>query len=279
MSPPPVDPERPRHDPLTVVAIALLAYVIGDVLHEAVGHGGACLLVGGRPLVLSTVHLECDSHAAGAWGERFIAAGGTLVNLCAGALVALVVRRRAASSSGAVAWFLWLLMAVNLLSGTGYFLFSGIGGIGDWAAFVRGLGPAWVTRLGLTLLGGGTYWLVVLRAVRALDPFLSGEGDERVRSATRMTLPAYLAGGILSCIAGLFNPVGMVLVAISAAAASFGGTSGLAWMPQLLHGPRAAAPGGTLLLVSRSWGWIVLGVVAAAVFVLVLGPGVRFAAS
>jgi hypothetical protein len=270
-----VDPERPRHDPLTIIAIALLAYVIGDVLHEAVGHGGACVLVGGRPLVLSTVHFECDYH--GAWGERFIAAGGTVVNLCAGAL-AFLACRRAASASGAIGWFVWLLMAVNLLSGTGYFLFSGGGGIGDWADFVRGLGPAWVTRLGLTVLGGVTYWLVVLGALRALDPFLSGDGNERVRSATRMTLPAYLAGGILSCIAGLFNPVGMILVAISSAAASFGGTSGLVWMPQLLHGERAAASSRTQLLVQRSWGWIVVGAVAAAVFVLVLGPGVRFGA-
>lgn len=272
-----MDPERPRHDPLTIVAIALLAYVIGDVLHEAAGHGGACLLVGGRPLVLSTVHFECDSHAVGAWGERFIAAGGTLANLCAGAL-AVLARRRAVSASGAVTWFLWLLMAVNLLAGTGYFLFSGVGGIGDWADFVRGLGPVWVTRLGLTVLGGFSYWLVVLRAVRALGPFLRGDGEERVRSATRMTLPAYLAGGILSCVAGLRNPVGMILVAISAAAASFGGTSGLAWMPQLLRGERAAASGGTQLFVSRSWGWIVGGAVAAAVFVLMLGPGVRFGA-
>lgn len=272
-----MDPEQPRHDPLTVVAIALLAYVIGDVLHEAVGHGGACLLVGGRALVLSTVHFECDNHTVGDFGVRFIAAGGTLVNLCAGALVALAWRR-AAPVSGALAWFLWLLIAVNLFSGTGYFLFSGVAGIGDWVDVVRGIGPAWVTRLGLSVLGGATYWLVVRYTLRALNPFLTGDGEQRVRSATSLTLPAYLAGGILSCIAGLLNPVGMVLVAISAAAASFGGTSGLAWMPQLLHGERAAPSGGTPRLVSRSWEWIVLGAVAAALFVLVLGPGVRFGA-
>ncbi len=272
-----MDPERPRHDRLTIVAIALLTYVIADVLHEAIGHGGACLLVGGRPLVLSTVHLECDSHAVGVWGERFIAAGGTLVNLGAGALVVLV-QRRAGAASGAVSWFLWLLMAVNLLSGTGYFLFSGVGGIGDWVDVVRGIGPVWVMRLVLAVLGGVTYWFAVLRSLKSLAPLLSGEGEERVRSAARMTLPAYLAGGTLTCIAGLFNPVGMVLVAISAAAASFGGTSGLAWMPQLLHGAPGAATGGTGLVVSRSWGWIVVGALAAVVFVLVLGPGIRFAA-
>lgn len=72
-------PERPRHDPLTLVAIALLAYVVGDVLHEAVGHGGACLVVGGRPLVLSTVHFECDSQAAGTWRPIRAALGGGAV--------------------------------------------------------------------------------------------------------------------------------------------------------------------------------------------------------
>jgi hypothetical protein len=49
-------------------------------------------------------------------------------------------------------------------------------------------------------------------------------------------------------------------------------------MPQLLRGERAAASDSAQLLVSRSWGWIALGAVAAVVFVLVLGPGVRFAA-
>jgi hypothetical protein len=255
--------------------VALLAYVIADVLHEGVGHGGACLLVGGRPLVLSTVHFDCDSGAVGAWGERFIAAAGTLVNLCAGAL-ALLTLRRARWTSGASAWFLWLFMTVNLLEGTGYFLFSGVGGIGDWAAVTQGLGPAWVGRAALIALGALTYWLAVVRAVRELGPFLSGTGAERVRSAVHLTVPAYVAGGLLSCLAGLFNPVGMVLVAISAAAASFGGTSGLAWMPQLLHRRSDVSTAEPTLVISRAPAWIVGGSVAAAVFVLMLGPGLRF---
>jgi hypothetical protein len=37
-------------DPPTVDAIALVAYVASNVLHEAVGHGGACLALGGKPL-------------------------------------------------------------------------------------------------------------------------------------------------------------------------------------------------------------------------------------
>src|SRR5215469_8157643 len=35
-------------------------------------------------------------------------------------------------------------MTLNLYTGTGYFLFSGIGGIGDWAGFIEGLGTKWI---------------------------------------------------------------------------------------------------------------------------------------
>ena len=34
-----------RIDPLTVGAIGILAYMLANVLHEGLGHGGACLLV------------------------------------------------------------------------------------------------------------------------------------------------------------------------------------------------------------------------------------------
>ena len=274
-----MDPERPRHDLATVVAVAIVAYAVADVLHEGLGHGGACLLVGGRSLVQSTVHFDCDTHLLGSWAERVVAAGGTIVNLAAGTLMLGLLRRLRHAVSGEVAWLLWLSMTVNLLSGTGYFLFSGVGGIGDWADFTRGLGPAWVTRIALSLLGAVTYWRAVRLAVRELAPFVAGVGAARVRTANRLTVPAYLAGGVLSCVAGLLNPVGMVLVAISAAAASFGGTSGLAWMPQLLHSDRPGAVLGEAISVRRSLVWIGAAAVTAAVFILVLGPGVRFAAT
>jgi hypothetical protein len=67
-------------DALTVGSIGILAYMLGNVLHEGVGHGGACLLVGAQPLVLSSVHFECSMDS------RLVMAGGTLINLLAGAV-------------------------------------------------------------------------------------------------------------------------------------------------------------------------------------------------
>jgi hypothetical protein len=99
---------------------------------------------------------------------------------------------------------------------------------------------------------------------------------QRRQRAVRLTVFPYLAGGTLSCIAGLFNPVGMLLVAISAAAASFGGTSGLAWMAQWLNG--GSIPSGTTARpadIARSWVWIAASGTLAVVFIFALGPGLR----
>ena len=74
-------------------------------------------------------------------------------------------------------------------------------------------------------------------------------------------------------LAGLFNPVGPVLIAISAAAASFGGASGLLWLTQFTRGSTRSAEPAEL---DRRYGWIVAGCVVAGVFVGVLGPGIHF---
>jgi hypothetical protein len=256
-------------DVVTVIAVAAVAYALATVLHEGVGHGGACLLAGGRPLVVSTVHFE------GTVDSRFVAAGGTISNLLFGALFWLALR---ASRRGAAAlrYFLWMEMTVNLLQGGGYFLYSGIANIGDWAEVVRGLAPAPAWRIGLIAVGAVSYWSFVKLALHELRPFLGGDRREAVPLAVRLTLTPYLAGGALECVAGAFNPVGMVLVAISAAAASFGGTSGLAWMASLLRRWPADAAAPPQLRIGRSRAWIALGLVTAAAFIVLLGPGLRF---
>ncbi len=257
-------------DVWTVVAIAIVAAVAGDVIHEALGHGGACLLTGGHALGLSSVYFDCDRDT------RVVAAGGTIANFVAGILCFAASRmvRRAAR----LRYFLWLLMTMNFLETGGYFLFSGTANIGDWARVIQGLRPAWAWHLGLIAIGAVAYWFAVWFALLELRPFLGPAGEMRLRQARRLTQIPYFTGGILSCVAGLFNPVGMVLVAISAAAASFGGTSGLAWMGLLLRGPRVRSTEFQMQGIARSWGWIVLAAILAVFFIAVLGPGFKWAA-
>jgi hypothetical protein len=268
--------ERPRPlapDTLTLVMIAFAVYVLSTVVHEGVGHGGACMLVGGAPVAMSSVHFECDDTRVGEAGKRIVAAGGTIANLAAGFLLLGALRVRQAS--GQWHYALWLGMTVNLLQGAGYFLFSGVANIGDWAEIIRGLSPWWAWRAGLAVAGAALYVAFVLLALREMGPLIGG-GEDRVTRARKLTVTAYLAGGILSCVAGMLNPVGMVLVAISAAAASFGGTSGLAWMAEWLQGPRIAPWPEPPLALDRRWRLIVTGALLAVLYVAVLGPGVRF---
>jgi len=257
-------------DALTVGSIGILAYMLGNVLHEAVGHGGACLLAGAKPLVLSSVHFECSLD------NRLVMAGGTLVNVLAGA-VFFALGRLTSSRHPRLKYFFWIAMTVNLFSATGYFLFSGIGGIGDWADFIQGLGPQWVWRVGLTVFGAGSYMLAAGISLLELRPLIGSNKEQRYRCAVRLAWIPYFAGGILMCIAGALNPVGMILILISAAASTFGGSSGLLWSTQLLRG--TLIPCGPLaepMPIHRSWPLIEAACAVAVAFVAVLGPSVRF---
>jgi len=105
-----------------------------------------------------------------------------------------------------------------------------------------------------------------------LEPFL-GVDPGRLRRSHGVALWPYLAGGAMYVVAGLLNPESPQLVLISAAAASFGGTSLLAWYPRVVA--RKPAPEGlTPLTVQRSTAWIAAAVVIAVAFVLLLGPGI-----
>lgn len=258
-----------RSDAVTVASIAALAYMLGNILHEGLGHGGACLLSGGRPLALSSVDFECSADT------RLVMAGGTLVNLLAGGLF-FVLGRLVSREHPRLRFFLWLAMAVNLFAGTGYFLFSGIGGIGDWSDFIGGLGPQLPWRIGLTLLGVLSYGAVAWVNLMELRPFI-GSDQQRYSRAAGMLTVAYFTGGILMCIAGAFNPRGAILILISAAASTFGGSSGLLWATQWLKS-QSMVPLGSVerpIMIQRSWVWTVLAAVTTIVFLVVLGPGIR----
>jgi hypothetical protein len=250
----------------TVGGIALVVFAVANVTHEGVGHGGACVLSGGHPLVLSSVHFDCSIE------NRWIAAGGTIANFILAVICWFGLRFTRRTS---FRYALWLSMTINLLQGGGYFLFSGIGNIGDWAYVIKGLEPRWLFRVGLALLGAVTYIAFVWFALALIKPFTGMAQPERWQRAKKLTLIPYLLGGALYTVSGMFNPVGMVLVAISAAAASFGGTSGLAWMWQV---PRGKPNDDSILPepIERSRGWVIAGAIAAIIYIGVLGPGIRF---
>jgi uncharacterized membrane protein len=259
------------HDFATVIAIAVLAYSAANMVHEGLGHGGAAVLLGARPTMLNAVFFNYDEATASDAVRRCISAAGSIVNVAVGLpLLVLLPRIRSARWR----YFQWLFAAVNLLTAFGYLIFSGVGNIGDWSVVIRGCTPAWLWRGVMAAAGGVLYFVVAPRLlVRGLDPFLGREPKARERRARRLSLVPYLAGAATLILAGLLNPLGWRLVLISAASASLGGTSLLAWYPAIPRPPDPGTPEPPLR-IERSAAWMAAALLALVVFVFVLGPGI-----
>lgn len=260
-------------DRLTIVAIAVLAYSLANIVHEGLGHGGACILLGARPTMFNAIFFNYDETTASDTVQRLIAAAGSIVNVVVGLPIVALIRRRGELPT-ALRYFLWLFTAVNLLTPFGYLMYSGVGGIGDWARVIRGAEPAIVFRVGMSAIGAWLYFIVAPRMLMpALDPFLGIDPAERPRRAKMLMLLPYFVGAATLISAGVFNPLGVQIVLISAAAASLGGTSLLAWYYVKPRTPSALAQDPPLG-IARSRGWVATAALVLAVFVLVLGPGI-----
>lgn len=260
-----------KPDWLTVAAIAVVTHAVAVFIHEAAGHGGTCVAVGCTPRLVTTMQFRGDEGSLPKLAVDAISAGGTAANLVAAAIAVLFMRRYGRPAR--TAWFfLWLFASVNLFAATGYLLYSGLANIGDWANIVRGLKPAWLWHLVLIAIGAPGYWLATRWAMDRLGRRIQSAGG-RVRAAYRYTLASYIAIAAFAIVGGMFEPDGAFLVLISAAAASLGGMSALAWGPQLLQDPRVGRPEEEPLQVPRDARWIIAAALVVLVWAAVLGPG------
>jgi hypothetical protein len=248
------------HDKMTIIGMAVVASAAATLLHEGVGHGVTAWLRGDIPTELTSNHLSSLRP------DRWVDAGGTLVNLLAGAIA--LAASRSAGNRANLRYFYWILAALNLLPGAGYFLFSGILGFGDWNDVIRGAPHQIALRILMTSFGAGLYVLVVRQLAVAIHPYCPSRPDYN----TVGRLP-YYAACLFSCAAGALDPLGLRLFLVSTAPAAFGGSSGLMWADSLL--PRGPAKERTLL-VNRQPAWWIAGAVLGLAYILILGPGIEF---
>jgi len=255
-------------DTLTLIALGLIGFIVADVTHEAMGHGLATLAVGEKPVLLTSSYFSSSGNYS-----RWIPAGGGIANLIVG-LSALAVARCRRPMSPALRFLLLLTAAFNLLFAAGYPFYSGVAAFGDWAAVTAGLQPAWLWRVGLAAISIALYWIFLEMLAVAMRPFCGSNDAAGLQRLRRITLIPFLAALAVAGAAGALNPRGMVNVftaAVPAAAAAFG-------MTQLDHFRRALEPDEVIAAagrIERSAGWIVAATIAAALFVGLLGPGVR----
>jgi len=234
----------------TLSAITAIAYITACVAHEVIGHGGMCLVVGGRVTLLTSVYFR------GTNGGPLTDAAGPLMNLIFGTVCWSFARKRPLASQSRL--FFVLAMAFNLFWSAAYFIFSAVTNTGDWAFVLRDLSlkPIWMWRLLMGALGVVIY----VRSARAVDKL--------VPPGTSLLL-SYLVAGVVSCVAALFF-TGPVLPAVREAAhSSFGAAVGLLFLAYR----RSKQPHTSPSLVAYNNGWLLFSVLIIMLFSLVLGRG------
>lgn len=247
------------HNKATVVSMAIVAVGISTLLHEGIGHGVVSWLRGGVPVELTSNHLN-SLHE-----DRWIAAGGTLVNLAAGLL--FLTGAHVAGARAHLRYFCWLLAAHNLLSGAGYFMFSGVFGFGDWQEVLDGLPHYTALRVGMGIMGLILYVLFAWLLAQAVWPFCPTRSSYNVVGR----LP-YVGACCFNCLAGAFDPMGVRLLMLSTIPAVFGGSSGMLWLDGFLPRPLPEEP----LVIERAIGWWVFAAIFGAAYLVIVGRGIEF---
>jgi hypothetical protein len=153
-----------KNDWPTVAAISLIAMCLVTFDHEALGHGGACLALGGHIRILSSAIFRCDLRSI------WIDPAGPFANLAVGALSLVlvnVVPRRLAGAR----LFLILVACFSFFWEAGYVIDAMRVRYGDWyfaAQDFLGEPSSW-WRITGALAGIGLYFVTARWASRALS--------------------------------------------------------------------------------------------------------------
>ena len=264
MNAPVIAPQASRDDAVTICAISVLAFLVGDVSHEAIGHALLALLTGTQTGVLSAVAWSSS------FDSRLVAAGGTLVNLVLG-LIFWLALRAARDASTSTRLFLLLSCAFNLFTGTGYFFFSGVTNFGDWAVVIAPMHPHWLWRTLLIVVGMAAYYGSVLAIGQGIVRYVGIPANDHRRLRKFLFLPYFSA--IVIAVAGtLPTPAGISLVWQSALPATAGANSGLLWLRYYI--PSSTVTERSSPSLERSYAWIAIATACALAFIFVLGRGI-----
>jgi hypothetical protein len=251
------------NDTYTVAAIALLAMCVVTFDHEALGHGGACLALGGHILALSSSIFRCDLHSP------WIDPAGPLANLLAGTLALLIASllppHRRALHLGLILVtcfsFFWeagyVIKAMATRDGDLYF--AGQSFLGEPTLWWRLSAAA----LGLVLYAITTRWSA--RSLSTLWPDATVTRHVRRTAWCAATLGATLAA--LAYVGAGWEDLRDAFLEIGAAS-----------FPLLLgtNSGSLSASAAPQTLIPRSRLIIAVALVVFAIFVATLGRGLRF---
>lgn len=238
-------------DLATLGAIGVLAAMAAALGHEAVGHGGACVIGGGEVTLMSVIWFRCSpggvvTDIAGPLGGLLVGLGGLALARW-GPPRALRTRLFGLLlSTFAVFWFCTQLVG------------QAISGRDDWAVAVHW---PWGWRVAAALAGVAAYGAMVRLA------WLSVGRIGRGPRAPRRFLVPYATGALALIACAAFRPS-------DGSALETALTVGLAPLGYAWAVTRPSLAQGDVSPLARSWPWIVAAAVGLVLYATVFGPGV-----
>ena len=259
---------RSEIDIPTIISISVVAYGLEIIVHEIIGHGGVCLMIGGQPLAVTSTDLFCNLENFPEWKYRLMVGGGGLANILAAlfCLISIQIKRYKPHT----AYFLWVFLNLNLFLSSSYLIGSPLLGFGDWDSFVSDLPLSFVWRLILVLLGIGLSFYGMKISMNALElQFGHVEKDNWVKLLSRV--PPFTVA-VVGLVMAFVNPLGLKW-SIALAVASF---IALFWMFNLhsWRQPPTTNIAVSAILLSRNPYWLTSGAVAFILLVAILAPGI-----
>jgi len=188
----------------TAIALSTFVWVLLMAGHEALGHGVACVSLGGEAISLDAMYFSC-SDLSPLWKDQLYRAAGSLFNVLLAGLSVLALGRIANPRSW-LGYFLWTSAMLNLLQSGSYVAFGRFIHPGmDWALIVSSAPSSrtWgviVSIVGLALLVCG---LVVGRLYAPL--FMTPDASAW-RQKLRLLMTPYLTATVVSVAASMFVP-------------------------------------------------------------------------
>ena len=253
--------DKTSNDWYTVAAISLMALCLVTFDHEALGHGGMCLALGGHIRVLTSSIFRCDIRS------MWIAPAGPFGNLLGGTLALLFVPLVPHRSTN-VRLFLIFVAGLAFFWEAGYLIAAMRGRDGDlYFAAQDFLGePSLWWRITGVVAGVGLYVLSARWASRALSALWPDAALAR-----RVARTAWVTASIGAILAAVASGDGWA--ALKAALEIGAGTFPWLLIPRQ---SRTQADPAAPLCIERSRTIIAVSLIVFAVFVATLGRGLRF---
>ncbi len=264
-------PLQQRVDWLTVAGLGALLMPLLTMWHEIGGHAAACAVQGGHVAAIGAFYVECTGLAR--VPETIVACAGVIMNMALSLAVYFGWRRAKGDALRLVLWLIWVSEA---FVASGYFLFSGVTRFGDLGIGEGGglssFGLTWPIQIIEIVIGAASYILLVRAAIRTLNMMI-GTGPD-TRHVRRLIAHVYYGSvGAAAVVVGLFNPVGIVITIMSAAASSFGGLAGFISIGYAVGDEGKAKP----IVLRRNLAIVGAGLVVLATFGFILGPSLHLA--